>query len=144
MVFLKFTFLLLVQSCFPSCCFSGCWSLSVTWGLASNILSDHSYLRRRHTHTHTHRKPCLEVVCMCGVSGLWASDQSDLTVCFLGKFFVRAYCLEIPGLPRKGVLTSSLEGIVFTAIIQRDSVRERGWVSHRMMGVSVFSMGTFI
>ena len=57
---------------------------------------------------------------------------------------MRAYCLEIPGLPRKGVLTSSLEGIVFTAIIQRDSVRERGWVSHRMMGVSVFSMGTFI
>lgn len=64
MEFLKFTFLLLGGSCFPSCCFSGCLSLSVTWGLASDILSGHSYLRR---HTHTHNpvwKLCACVGCL--------------------------------------------------------------------------------
>ena len=55
-----------------------------------------------------------------------------------------AYCPEIPGLPRKGAFDILPGGHIPIAIIQRGSVRERGWAGHRMMGVSIFSMGTFI
>ena len=39
----------------------------------------------------------------------------------------KALLLELQGCPEKVLLTSCLEGIVLTASIRRDRVRERGW-----------------
>ena len=57
---------------------------------------------------------------------------------------MRPYCPGIPGLPRKCAFDILPGGHSPIAIIQRGSVRERVWAGHRMMGVSIFSTGTFI